>query len=193
MRSSTQICDLTVLDRLARLPDSALLTSSEAAVLLRISLSTLERKRRDGSGPVYCQTGEVGAKGSNQKCVYMKADLDAFVMARRVGSSMEAAVRKGQMSGSGSTRRAFTKLDDLCEKRAFYMDTRQRLDADIESLPIDTFIDRLGTWKIVWVTALEAIRAEWTWPSHRSAFASAVKPILQMTLSEVDRFELVDL
>lgn len=193
MRSLPRLCDLTVLERLARLPDSALLTSSEAACLLRISLSTLERKRRDGSGPVYCQSGEIGAKGSNQKCVYIKADLDAFVKARRVGSSMEAAVRKGQMSGSAGMHLAFTKLDDLREKRAFYMDARQKIDADIEFLPIDTFIARLGTWKIVWMNALEASAADWTWPSSRSAFAQAVKPVLQMTLAQVDRFELVDL
>lgn len=185
MRSSPRLCDLTVLERLALLPDSALLTSSEAAFLLRISLSTLERKRRDGSGPVYCQSGEIGAKGSNQKCVYIKADLDAYVRARRVGSSMEAAARKGQMSGSAGIHRAFTKLDDLLEKRAFYMNASQKIDADIESLPIDTFIARLGTWKIVWMNALEASVAAWVQPDARIAFARDVLPVLREAYSRV--------
>lgn len=193
MSSSPRLCDLTVLERLASLPDSALLTSSEAAILLRISLSTLERKRRDGTGPVYCQSGAIGAKGSNQKCVYIKADLDDYVKARRVGSSMEAAVRKGQMLGSTGLHRVFTKLDDLFVKRAFYMDASRKIDADIEFLPMDTFIHRLGIWKIVWMNALEATAADWTWPSHRSAFAKLVKPVLQKAFSEVDRFELIDL
>ena len=192
MSSSPQLCDLTVLERLARLPASALLTSSEAALLLRISLSTLERKRRDGSGPVYCQSGEIGAKGSNQKCVYIKADLDAFVKASRVGSSMEAAVRKGQMEGSPSQRSIFNRLEDLNIKRAFYVTASQKVDADIEYASMDTFIARLGKWKIVWMNALEASAASWVWPSQRSAFVQRVKPILQRTLSDVGRFELVD-
>ncbi|MDP2250684.1 MAG: helix-turn-helix domain-containing protein [Hydrogenophaga sp.] len=192
MSSSPRLCDLTILERLARLPDSALLTSSEAAFLLRISLSTLERKRRDGSGPVYCQSGEIGAKGSNQKCVYLKADLDAFVKARRVGSSMEAAVRKGQMMGAPSQHSMFNRLEDLSIKRAFYMNTSQKVDADIEYESVDTFVARLGKWKIVWLNALEASAAVWVWPSQRSAFVQRVKPVLQKALSEVGRFELVD-
>jgi hypothetical protein len=193
MRSSPRLCDLTVLERLARLPDSTLLTSSEAAFLLRISLSTLERKRRDGSGPVYSQSGEIGAKGSNQKCVYIKADLDAYVQAGRVTSSMEAAVRKGQMEGTPSRRPMFNRLEDLTIKRAFYVTASQKVDADIEYESMDTVIARLGTWKIVWMNALEASAASWGWPSQRSAFVQRIKPVLQHTLSEVGRFELVDL
>lgn len=192
MKSSPRLCDLTDLERLSRLPDSVPLTSSEAAILLRISLSTLERMRRNGSGPVYSQTGEIGARGSNQKCVYIKSDLDAYLRARQVSSSMEAAVRKGQMSESAGVQRMFTKLDDLRVRRAFHVDHRQKIGADIESLSIDTFIARLGTWEIVWMNALEAAVADWAWPSDRRAFAQAVTPVLKRTLSEVDRYELMD-
>jgi hypothetical protein len=192
MNASSRLCDLSDVERVHLLPDSVPLTSSEAALFLRISVSTLERMRRNGSGPAYSQSGEVGAKGSNQKCVYLKADLQEYLQARRVNSSMEAAVRKGQMGRIPAPRPMFHKLEDLGIKRAFHLNAKGKLDADVESLPVDTVIDRIGGWNIVWMNAVEAASAEWTWPSKKRDFAQEVMPVLERTLSAVNRYELID-
>jgi hypothetical protein len=98
MSSPSQItADFDLLDRLHRLPDTCFLTTTEAAVFLRSSVSSLERMRRDGSGPPYAQDGGKGARGTNQKCFYEKSDLLAWQRKNKVASSMQAAVRKGQV------------------------------------------------------------------------------------------------
>jgi len=53
--SSTQetLAKLEVVDKLHRLPDSALLRTELAALFLSSSTTTLERMRADGSGPAY--------------------------------------------------------------------------------------------------------------------------------------------
>lgn len=192
MNASSRLCDLSDVERVHLLPDSVPLTSSEAALFLRISVSTLERMRRNGSGPVYSQSGEVGAKGSNQKCVYLKADLQEYLKSRRVNSSMEAAVRKGQMGGAPSMRPMFGKLEDLGIKRAFHLNAKGQLEEDIESLPVDTVIARIGAWSIVWMNAVEAATAQWAWASKKRDFAQEVIPVLQRTLTAVNRYELID-
>jgi hypothetical protein len=97
MSSPSRInADFDLLERLHRLPDACLLTTSEAAAFLRSSVTALERMRRDGAGPVYVQAGAKGARGTNQKCLYEKADLLAWQRERKVASSMQAAIRKGQ-------------------------------------------------------------------------------------------------
>lgn len=192
MNTSPRLCDLSDLERVHRLPDSVPLTSSEAALFLRISISTLERMRRNGSGPIYSQSGEVGAKGTNQKCVYLKADLYAYLKSRQVNSSMEAAVRKGQMGGIPTIRPMFNKLEDLGIKRAFHSNAKGQVDAAMESLPVDTVLSKLGAWNIVWLNAVEAASAEWASPSKRVDFAQEVIPVLQRSLSAVNRFELID-
>jgi len=90
------LAKLEVVDKLHRLPDSALLTTELAALFLSSSTTTLERMRADGSGPAYSQGGAKGARGTNQKCLYKKADLLAWHDERKVTSSMMAAIRKGQ-------------------------------------------------------------------------------------------------
>jgi hypothetical protein len=96
MSSPSKItADFDLLDRLHRLPDTCFLTTSEAAVFLRSSVSSLERMRRDGTGPLYTQDGGKGARGINQKCFYEKSDLLAWQRKNKVASSMQAAVRKG--------------------------------------------------------------------------------------------------
>ncbi len=54
-----------VLGAIGALPSGALLTTSEAAVFLRTSVTKMERLRKDGHGPVYSQGGGCGAKGTN--------------------------------------------------------------------------------------------------------------------------------
>ncbi len=91
------LAKLEIVDRLHRLPDTALLTTEMAAVFLCASVATMERMRVKGSGPAYAQGGERGARGVNQKCIYMKSDLLAWHAANKVTSSMKAAIRKGQV------------------------------------------------------------------------------------------------
>ncbi len=93
---TNNISDFDLLDRLHRLPDTCFLTTSEAAVFLRSSVTSLERMRRDGTGPLYIQAGGKGAFGTNQKCLYEVSDLLAWQRKNKVASSMQAAVRKGQ-------------------------------------------------------------------------------------------------
>ena len=59
-----------VLDALDALKPGHLLTTSEAAIFLRSSVTTLERLRKDGGGPTYGQSGGINAKGTNQTCLY---------------------------------------------------------------------------------------------------------------------------
>lgn len=75
----------------------AKLTSKEAGAFLRVSQSTLERWRRDGSGPEYIQSGIKGVRGTNQAVRYRKQALLDWESAHTVRSSHEAAIRKGQM------------------------------------------------------------------------------------------------
>lgn len=97
MSSPSKItADFDLLDRLHRLPDTCFLTTSEAAAFLRSSVTTLERMRRDGTGPLYSQAGGKGAYGTNQKCLYEISELLAWQRKNKVASSMQAAVRKGQ-------------------------------------------------------------------------------------------------
>jgi len=88
---------LDILDRLHSLPNSAALTTVEAAIFLRSSVSKLERLRAVGSGPTYVQGGVNGARGTNQPCLYEKSDLLDWLRAQKVTSVKEAARRKGQL------------------------------------------------------------------------------------------------
>jgi len=89
--------NLDILDRLHLLADSAALTTAEAAIFLRSSVSKLERLRAVGSGPAYAQGGAQGARGTNQPCLYEKSDLLDWLRAQKVTSVKEAARRKGQL------------------------------------------------------------------------------------------------
>ena len=79
------------------LAPSAKLTSKEAGAYLRVSQSTLERWRADGSGPEYIQSGGPGARGTNQAVRYRKQALLEWEAAHTVKSSHQAALRKGQL------------------------------------------------------------------------------------------------
>ena len=67
--------------------DEELLTRPEVAKLLRISVSTLERMALDGSGPAYSRLGRGKSKG---RCVYRRADVEAFITeCRRLSTSQK--------------------------------------------------------------------------------------------------------
>jgi hypothetical protein len=164
-----QLSQLDALDRIARLPDSSFLTTSEAAVFLRSSVSALETWRTKGGGPTYSQQGARGVGGVNQKCLYEKADLLAWQRAAKVSSTMEAAVRKGQL---------FTTVLDLAQAEAFWIDGRGRVLGMVEAAPISTVIDRLGVVEIAWLPAIDAAAREWSDLGAHRSFADQMTSVL---------------
>lgn len=95
MATQDIIVKLDVLDRPHRLPETTLLTTDLAAMFLCASVTSMERMRAKGTGP-YSQDCSKGARGTNQKCLYMKSDLFRWHERNKVTSSMEAAIRKGK-------------------------------------------------------------------------------------------------
>jgi hypothetical protein len=177
MSSTTTLATLDVLERLHRLPDQVALTTSEAAIFLRSSVSALESMRAKGSGPAYIQGGGRGAAGSNQKCLYEKADLLAWMRANKVSSTVEAAVRKGQL---------FSSIADLARVEAFWVDVHGRIVGMVEEAPVGTVIERLGQYEIRWLPVAEAAAQTWSdLASHRS-FADAVSNVLRREIGRGD-------
>ena len=66
--------------------DDDLLIAPEAAHILRISISTLDRMRMDGSGPAFIR---VGSGKKRCRIVYRRADLESFLLANRRQSTSE--------------------------------------------------------------------------------------------------------
>jgi hypothetical protein len=95
--SDGKLKELEALAVLHSLPDSTPLTTQEAALFLRSSVSALEVLRRCGTGLVYMQHSAKGLTGPNQKCLYQKRDLLAWIESNKVSSVVQAAVRKGQL------------------------------------------------------------------------------------------------
>lgn len=159
------------------LPDGAYLTTSEAAVFLRESVTTLERWRVKEAGPTYSQGGTLGAKGTNQKVTYEKADLIAYKQAQKVSGSMQAAIRKGQM---------FATLADIAEPAAFYADEQGRIESMVDENLAQTVVDRVGLWEIVWMTPVEAASNRWATLAAHQAFASGVLSVLSGARRSID-------
>ena len=175
--------DLDPWERIDRLPDNRPLKSAEAAILLTFSLSTLERMRVKGTGPDYFQGGmrKLGSTpapegGSNQHIRYFKPDIQAWFKSGMVSSSMQAAIRKGQ---------AFGTIFDLAQERPYYLDAIGRVAGMVESTPIDTFIERLGEWDIVWMPATEAASRAWANLADHKSFAETVNKALSSALSGI--------
>ena len=162
-----KVCDVLV--AINALPMNALLTTSEAAIFLRQSVRTLERWRKDGSGPTYSQGGGASAKGPNQSCLYEKSDLAAWVQASKVTSSMQAAIRKGQ---------AFATIFDIAEPCAFYCDERGDVESMVEENLLGTVVERVGRWDIAWLTPVEAASRRWSDLGSHQAFAASVSSVL---------------
>lgn len=183
--SATTLEELDPWERVNRMPDNRPLKASEAAILMTFSLSTLERMRVKGTGPDYFQGGirKLGSTpapegGVNQHVRYFKADIQAWWSRGKVSSTMQAAKLKGQV---------FATIFDLAEQQPFYIDPAHGGIAGlVEQTPIDTVIERLGAWDIVWMPATEAASRGWTSLSDHRAFAEAVGKVLSSIRSGID-------
>lgn len=169
----TAVAELEALELLHRLPEQALLTTAEAAVFLRSSVRSLERMRQPGGGgPVFVQGGAKGTAGSNQKCLYMKKDLIAWVESLKVSDNIEAAVRKGQL---------FRTLADLVEERPFWIDASGRVGGLVEESDADLLVERVSkpsNWRIEWLQAGDAVVREWTSLEDHKRTADALDAVV---------------
>jgi hypothetical protein len=163
------LAELDVLERLHRLPDAVALTTSEAAIFLRSSVSALESMRAKGVGPTYSQAGVRGAAGSNQKCLYEKADLLAWMRSNKVASTVEAAVRKGQL---------FMSIFDIVRAEAFWMDSNHAIVDMVERAAVSVAVARLGIYDIEWLPVVDAVAAKWLDSMAHQALATQVEAIL---------------
>ena len=170
------ISSLDALTMLHALPPTVALTTSEAAIFLRVSVSTLERQRKAGGGPVYIQGGSLGAKGTNQSCTYLVSDLIGWQKANAVTSSMAAAVKKGQM---------FTSVFDLAQLEAYYLDAGGNVESSVEENTLETVADRIGMWDILWMDAVEATSRQWTDLDNHRRLAEMVQSVLARATASV--------
>jgi len=174
-----QLMDMEdALIRLNTLPEGTTLTSSEAALFLRLSITTLDRKRTDGTGPRYMQGGSYGAKGTNQACTYHLSDLKEWQAGIKVSSSREASIRKGQ---------TFSTIFDLGQQEAFYVDSFGRIEGMCERTAVQTVVERIGQWDIAWMTPVEAASREWSSASGHGSFAAEVQSVLTNAASSVSK------
>lgn len=166
---------LDVLDRLHRLPDAASLTTSEAAIFLRSSVSALEAMRASGLGPAYSQAGARGVAGANQKCLYEKADLLAWIRSNKVMSTAEAAVRKGQL---------FKTVFDVVSIEPFWVDSKGLIAGMVERASVTTVLSRLGVFDIKWLPVIDAAASTWGDLAQHEDFAREIEGVF---LSETSR------
>ncbi|MCM2538729.1 MULTISPECIES: helix-turn-helix domain-containing protein [Burkholderia] len=167
-----------VLTALHALPDQAALTTAEAALFLRLSPKSLERMRADGSGPPYLQAGARGARGGNQKCLYLKSSLLAWQLANQISNAMEAAVRKGQ---------AFKTIFDLVADAPFYLDANGRVAGAAEDISLSVIIERLGSdvWSLLWLPVVEAAGQEWADLAAHQDLAREIQSILAVAEQKI--------
>lgn len=175
--STEPFANLDILARLHQLPDAAALTTSEAAVFLRASVSSLEAMRAKGTGPAYVQGGGLGASGSNQKCLYEKGDLLEWLRSQKVRSTVEAAMRKGQL---------FQSLFDLEKAEAFWVRDSGDILGMVEQAPVATVLGRLGVFDVEWLPVTEAAAREWGDAASHQAFADEVLDVLRREIGRVE-------
>ncbi|NQW92558.1 MAG: hypothetical protein HQ446_00715 [Polaromonas sp.] len=178
--------ELSVLDALARLPEMATLETSEAAIFLRVSLSTLERWRRDGNGPLYIQVGKEGARSFNQKCRYQKADLINFQDKHKFSSSTKAAT----MRGLGFIRFSDPFYDgsefDLTTKRPFYVNSRGFIVSSVQDTILQDVIERLGKFDIKWIYPVPATYMTWSATVAHTNYCMGLQRELLLTMNRID-------
>ncbi len=156
-------------------PEEMPLKPKEAAIFMRTSESTLQRLRQNGTGPDYFQGGirrsgdQPAAAGTNQHILYWRADIRAWWEAGKVSSSMMAAIKKGQ-----ARRTVF----DLSIEEAFYTDDQGSIESSVEDQTLQTIVDRLGKWDIVWITPVEAATRPWIRIEPHQAFVNEIKSIM---------------
>lgn len=177
-----RIQDLEILGALHALPDLAALTTEEAAVLLRLSPTTLERLRRDRSGPPYIQGGSKGARGTNQKVTYLKKDLLKYQESLKVDGSMAAAVRKGQAWMPYANPTPKRSPHDFTTKRPFYMSGS---DMDVLACVLEVsmwqFIENLGRVRIEWLNPVHAGMLNWASSAAKKHYVAQLRRALEET------------
>lgn len=181
-----RLSELDVLERLHRLPEDCALTPDEAAIMLRLSPSSLERMRRNGTGPAYVQGGGKGARGTNQKVTYLKNDLRRWQNENRVTSTMGAAVRRGQAFMPYASPIPRRTDFDLITKRPFYADTTGQVVGSVEDEAVEVVIERLGRQPIIWLNPIAAAGASWAEPVRHGDFASKVRAALVRAVEVID-------
>ena len=183
--SNVRLADLEVLECLGRLPDGVALTTDEAAVFLRLSRTTLERMRRLGTGPQYIQGGGAGARGTNQKCSYLKGDLVNWQQSNRVSNSMAAAVRRGQAYMPFVDPTPKRSYFDLVTHRAFYVDKNRLIAGSMDDTLIETVMARLGRWRIVWLNPVAAVDLNWSDTAAFNEYGRGIQHSLSVALESV--------
>jgi hypothetical protein len=168
---------VNVINALHALHPDAALTTSEAALFLRKSVSTMERMRKSGTGPAFIQDVAAGALGTNQSCAYLKKELIAWQGKNTVSSSMEAAIKKGQ---------TFATLMDIAQEEAFYVAPTGEIESMVEENLLGTVVDRIGYWRIEWMPPVEAASRVWSSKASHDAFASGVQKVLSKAQASVN-------
>lgn len=174
--SNQTLAQLDVLERLHRLPDTVALTTSEAAIFLRSSVSALESMRVKGTGPSYIQAGAKGG-GANQKCFYEKADLLAWQRNNKVTSTLAAAIRKGQL---------FTSIADMSQVEAFWIDDQGNVLGMVERASIERVIGWLGIFEITWLPVIDAAARTWSNLAEHRSFSKRITDILSVDIQRVE-------
>ncbi len=174
--------DLSILEALHRLPDTAALTPDEAAIFLRKSVTTLERMRKSGNGPVYLQGGTTRSKGTNQKVTYIKADLIDYQQGLKVHNSLSAAVRRGQAFVPYEDPTPKHSLYDLSNKRPFYYEKNKILGCVID-MPFKAILARLGKNQILWLNPIHAATLSWSNEEAKNDYASGMRVALRYALN----------
>lgn len=160
-----------VLNCLYALADEVMLTTTEAAIFLRVSVTTMERwRKQDGVGPDYIQPGAAGALGTNQSCYYLKASLVAWQKRNTVTGSLAAAIRKGQ---------TFATIFDLAEALPYYLNPNGDVESMVENNTLGTVVERVGqNWEVVWMPATEACSRRWSSLAAHKEIAGQVQKAL---------------
>lgn len=157
-----------VIDRIARLSDDVALTTEEAALFIRKSVTSIERMRTNGSGPAYIQGGGKSARGTNQKITYRLGALRAWRIENEVSSSMEAAVHRGM---------AFCSIWDAKIRVPFWSLGGKICGRVLDDTP-DEYLYHREHLKIIWISSAKAVFRSWAVPEKHRMLVDAYKSAL---------------
>lgn len=168
-----------VLRLISELPDDSNLTTSEAAVFLRRSVSKMERMRVDGNGPDYIQDERApGSKATNLTVLYEKAAIKAWAKKNTASSAMEHAIKH---------KRTFSTLQDAVEEHAFYVDELGRVEGMVEDFTVGEVIDGLGKREIAWMPAIEGASRPWKSSAAHKEFAASLLDTLRASTRSIEQ------
>ena len=150
--------------RIAALPNETLLTQPEAAVFLRIGQRTLERWRTTGGGPKYRQAAMPGARGYNQRVVYVLGELKDWLNGNTVECTADRIER-------------FATLNDFfASEWPFWQDEEGKgLQGEVFE-DIGIFEKRFAKCPIVWLSPFDAMAAS-HWATSEAAVAAKMRLI----------------